>query len=141
MRTTAEIYKDLAECMQRQADLYCELAKASATTIEVVEKPPQDVNQVPSAQQPLYKLGRFLKGKYALIIWAGCKLGAFVRTDGKDVNMREVANHIGASLGLHFTEQEWKSTLEGNFNVNEPRKFLWRMENEVWQRYLGPKKA
>ena len=140
MRTTTEIYKDLAACKRREEELFLELAGLPKQDIEVVEKPPQSVSPVSEPPQPTFKLARFLRGKFALVIWALCKLKAFVRTDGEPVNMRDVANHIGACLGLYFTEEDWKSTLEGNFHVKEPRRFLWKMENEVWQRYLGQKR-
>ena len=150
MRTTTDIFMDLAECKRQRAEidirereLYCELAGVSVQPYEVVAKPPQRVSpdQQPNQPAPRFKLARFMKGKFALIIWAVCRLKAFVRTDGEDVYMRDVANEIGACLGIHFTEEEWRSTLAGNFNVNEPRTFLWKMEEEIRQRYLGRKKA
>lgn len=150
MRTTTDIIKDLADCKRqraeidlRESELLCELAGASDQAYEVVVRPPLRTSPIQQPNQPVprYKLARFLKGKYALIIWAACRLKSFVRTDGGDVNMRDVANEIGACLGIHFTEEEWKSTLAGNFNVKEPRTFLWNMEGEIWQRYLGRKKG
>lgn len=122
--------------------MLCELAEASAQPGEVVVKLPQrESSRKSSESQPKFKLARFRKGKFALMIWVSCKLKAIVRTDGGEVNMRDVANEIGACLGIHFTEEEWKSTLAGNFNVKEPRAFLWKMENEIWLRYLGRKKG
>lgn len=147
MRTTTEILNELVECKRqkaryesREAELFSELLQASATTGEVVAKSPLRESGVQKAEQQTdFRLGRFLKGKYALVIWAACQLKAFNRTDGGIVKARDVANEIGACLGIHFTEKEWKSTLEGNFHVNEPRSIFYKMAAEVWTRYLRQK--
>lgn len=140
MRTATDIYLDLAECKRRESELLCELAEASAQPGEVVVKlPHRESSSKSSGSQPKFKLARFLKGKYVLIIWAACKLNAFIRTDGGTVNMREVANELGAPLGLHFTENEWKSTLEGNFNVVKMTRIFKNLEKEVERRFNGQK--
>lgn len=53
--------------------------------------------------------------------------------------MRDVANELGAPLGLHFTENEWKSTLEGNFNVMKMTRIFKNLEKEVERRFNGQK--
>ena len=138
MRAATEIYLDLAECKRRETELLCELAEASAQPGEVVVKLPQRESSGKSSEsQPKHRLARFLKGKFVLIIWAACKLNAFIRTDGGTVNMRDVANELGAPLGLHFTEKEWKSTLEGNFNVMNMTRIFRNLEREVERRFNG----
>lgn len=147
MRTTTDILNELVECKRlkakyesREAELFAELLQASANAGEVVGKSPlRDSDVQKTEQQTCFQLGRFLKGKFALVIWAACQLKAFVRTDGGIVKARDVANEIGSCLGIHFTEKEWKSTLEGNFHVNEPRSIFNRMAAEVWTRYLRHK--
>lgn len=147
MRTTTDILNELVECKRqkaryesREAELLSELVQASANAGEVVARPPLRDSDVQKAErQTRFQLGRFLKGKFALVIWAACELKAFVRTDGGIVKARDVANEFGACLGIHFTEKEWKSTLEGNFHVNEPRSIFHRMAAEVWTRYLRQK--
>ena len=136
----AECMMQEAECKKREIELLYGPTKASAQPEGVVEKLPQRATpKMPSSVQPKFKLACFLKGKFALIIWAACKLHAFVRTDGGEMSMRDVANELGAPLGIHFTEKEWKSTLEGNFNVKVMPRIFRNLEREVERRFEGRK--
>lgn len=140
MMQEAECKKREAECKKREIELLYGPTKASAQPEGVVEKLPQRATpKMPSSVQPKFKLACFLKGKFALIIWAACKLHAFVRTDGGEMSMRDVANELGAPLGIHFTEKEWKSTLEGNFNVKVMPRIFRNLEREVERRFEGRK--
>ena len=51
--------------------------------------------------------------------------------------MRDVANELGAPLGIHFTEKEWKSTIEGNFNVKRFTRIFANLENVAKLKFDG----
>ena len=133
MESATEINLKLAEQYEQIAVYHRKLARLEKTAAdEVAAKPSQPETSDEHSFTVLYHLSDRMKGKFAIVIWALYKMGMFVKTDGQQAkSVRDVANYIGQLFGLHFTKDEWKSTLEGSFKVLEPRRFFWEMADKV----------
>lgn len=136
MRTATEINLKLAEHYEQIAVYHRQLAHLEKPAAdEVAAKSPQPKTSDEHSFVVLFKLSDKMKGKFAIVIWALYHMKMFVKTDGSEAkSVREIANYIGQLFGLHFTEKEWKSTLEGSFKVLEPRRFFWEMAEKIQER-------
>ena len=136
MKTATKINLEIAECHELLAKLYRQQSRfLTPATDEVAEESPQPKTSDEHSFVVLFKLSDKMKGKFAIVIWALYRMKMFVKVDGSEAkSVREVANYIGQLFGLHFTEKEWKSTLEGSFKVLEPRRFFWEMAEKIQDR-------
>ena len=135
-KTATEINLKLAEHYEQLAVYHRQLAHLEKPAAdEVAAKSPQPKTSDEHSFVVLFKLSDKMKGKFAIVIWALYRMKMFVKVDGSEAkSVREVANYIGQLFGLHFTEKEWKSTLEGSFKVLEPRRFFWEMAEKIQER-------
>ena len=136
MKTATEINLKLAEQYEQIAVYHRQLARLEKPAAdEVAEKSPQPTTSAERTFVVLFKLSDRMKGKFAIVIWALYQMEMFEKADGsKAKSVRDVANYIGQLFGLHFTEKEWKSTLEGSFKVLDPTRFFREMKDKVLER-------